>query len=313
MLKKKPNWIFNLSKRLQSATTIAFSALVSAVVLYSIGYAIYPYTSYKSGLMFAIVIALLIGYPMGRLVTMYNAAIREQNKQIKKSNETKNQLISILGHDIKSPLNNIKKMLDLLVSKDITEAELKQISRQLHNDVDSTLTLTNNLINWIKIQKIDYAPHYEQFKIRDVVDETITLYQPIAENKNIVLEVNYPEDKHMHSDPEMCKIVLRNLVSNSIKFSNPGSKVLVKVTSNDNFHHFEIRDEGVGLEKEEVDNLLNSNNISSHLGTNNEKGNGIGLHLTKQIITQLGGNISLESSPGSGTTFYIKLPISVES
>ena len=310
MLKKKPNWIFSLSKRLQSATTIALSALISAVTLYSIGYAIYPYTSYRSGLMFAIVIALLIGYPMGKLVTMYNDAIRQQNKQIKKSNETKSQLISILGHDIKSPLNNIKKMLDLLVSKDITEAELKQISRQLHNDVDSTLTLTNNLINWIKIQKIDYSPHYEQFKIKDMVDETISLYQPIAKNKNIAIEVEYPENDMMNSDPEMCKIVLRNLVSNSIKFSNPGSKVQVKVKSGEDHHHFEIRDEGVGLEKEEVDNLLNSNNISSHLGTNNEQGTGIGLHLTKQIINHLGGKISLESSPGNGTTFFIQLPIS---
>lgn len=304
----KPNWIFLLSKRLQNAPVIAIAAVVSATTLYSISYLIYPYSSFGSGLILAAIIAALIGYPLGILVTNYNVKLRNQNKQIKRSNDIKSQLISILGHDVKSPLNNIKKMLDLVVSQDINEQELKQISSLLHKDVDSTLTLTNNLINWIKVQKMDYMPQYKEFELKEILDETIGLYRSIAATKDIKLIVDYSENELIHSDPEMCKIVLRNLISNSIKFSNNGSEVMVSASRQESHHQFEIKDQGIGIDKGEIDNILNTKTITSNLGTNNEKGTGIGLYLTKQIVDQLGGKIWLESSPGSGTTFYITLP-----
>ncbi|QSE96176.1 sensor histidine kinase [Fulvivirga lutea] len=307
MISPKPNWLFKISKMLQSARAIAISAIVSAVLLYTLIYQLYPYANYESGFVIAIIIALIVGYPMGRLVTIYGNEIRFQNKEIRKNNEIKNQLISILGHDIKGPLNNVKKLLELANSDHITKEELQKVTSQLHSDVDSTLVLTNNLINWIKIQKIDFKPQHKYFKIKDIINETIDLYRPIAKNKSIQLVAQLPEEEEMQCDAEMCKIVLRNLVSNSIKYSHEGGKVEITVSQDSNDIIFEIKDTGIGIDNEQAEKLLKDEVVSSELGTNKEKGTGIGLHLSKKIIDQLGGEIWLESN-SNGTAFYIKLP-----
>lgn len=304
----KNNWILTISKRLRSAPAITLFALISALIAYTILYQLIPFTNFYSGLMLAAILSIFICYPLSTLITMFNKKMWQQNKINIQNNEVRSQLISILGHDIRSPLNNVKRILELVESNNITGKELNDISHQLISDVDNTLTLTNNLINWIKIQKTGFSPKLQEIQLSDIVNETVDLYHSIIKKKAIKFKVDYPENENVICDAEMCKIILRNVLSNSIKYSNYGDEVTMSFERNEDYLSATIADNGVGMSKEVADSLLNDEIIPSQLGTDKEKGAGIGLTISNQIINQLGGKMWLESVPDEGTTFFIEIP-----
>jgi signal transduction histidine kinase len=308
MYQKKPSWLFKLSKLIQNGYSIALAALISAIFLYTFFYQFIPFISYGTGLALACIISLFIGYPMGYIVTMFNRELRAKNAENKRNNEAKNQLINILGHDIRSPLNNVKRLLEMVGTKEITNEELKKITAQLNNDVDNTLMLTNNLINWIRIQKNDFKPNIEEISLKSIIDETITLYAPMSMNKSITINLNCNDELVLKSDPEMLKIIFRNILSNAIKFSHDDGKIKISCSNEGQFLSIAIKDDGTGMNHDQINNIMDNSRTKSFPGTHNETGTGIGLNLTKKIIKRLDGELSIESSPNEGACFFVKLP-----
>ncbi len=308
MTKSKSSWIVEVSKKTQNREAITLISVVSSIILYSIFYQFIPFTSYTTGLILSMMISVLVAFPMGRLVNIYNHKLRKQHREITKNNELKNQLISILGHDIKSPLNNVRQILELVGSKQVSEEELQQMSYQLLSDVDSTLALTSNLINWIKLQNKGFSPNITAINVENIVEEVLNLYSFIIVKKDIRFNIQYPEDKTVQCDVEICKIVLRNILTNAIKFSYEGGEVDIHISREDRYVSMKIRDQGVGMSPSEVKRLTQEQLIPSQLGTNREKGTGIGLNITRQMVHRLGGEISLKSVLNEGTTFKIKIP-----
>lgn len=202
-------------------TGVVLIILTTVCTLYSIIYWFIPFTSFWSGLLIAAIIGLITSYPIGWIIFSYASKMKSQSKAAKADSRVKNKLINILGHDLKSPLTNIKQTLVLLNSGHINQDEFNHLTKLLTKDIDSTLTLTSNLIKWINVQQKDFKPEIKAIKVSDLINECISLYLPIAREKNITLVSNRGIDFNINSDPEMIKIVLRNLLSNAIKFSHP--------------------------------------------------------------------------------------------
>lgn len=308
MSKSKTSWIVEISKKTQNREAITFISILSSIVLYSVFYQFVPFTSYSSGLILSMLISVLVAFPMGRLVNIYNHKLRKQTKEITKNDEVKSQLISILGHDIKSPLNNVRQILELIGSKQVSKKELEEISYQLLSDVDSTLALTNNLINWIKLQNKGFAPNIVEVNIKEIVQEIINLYATVIKKKSLRFNIIYPDNTLMQCDTEVCKIIFRNILTNAIKYSHENGVIDITIANEYNMVILQITDYGVGMSKERIEQLMQKELIPSQLGTNREKGTGIGLTITQQMIHRLGGQINVESTPNIGTTFTIKMP-----
>ncbi len=245
---------------------------------------------------------------MGWIVLSYASKMRSQSRAARMNSAMKNKLINILSHDLSSPLSNIKHTLDMLESKFIDRDEFNDISKTLSRDIDLTLTLTSNLIKWINVQRKDFKPEIVKFKLNDAIDECIRLYTPMAKDKRISLDYDKSYDFELESDPEMIKIVLRNLLSNAIKFSHANATILIAAGTIDNQLSMSVADDGIGIAEKEVHKLFAENTLQSQLGTNEEKGTGVGLTLCKTILGKLNGNIYAKSKLGSGTTFYFNIP-----
>lgn len=304
------NILFKLSKKFKNSYLIAFGALIMAVVLYSILHLFIPFTGgYYSGLALSVIMSLLIGFGLGSLVLVFNKEMKRQAEINKADNETKAQLIHILSHDIKSPLQNIAQAVAMAKSKDISREEFQSIMEKLEHDTNRTLALTKNLVQWIKIQKRNNLPSIEPHDIKQLIKETCELYTTLAERKNIRLDVKCKTNSHFSTDGEMYKIALRNLLSNALKYSTADSSIEVHCDLLEKQLITAVKDYGMGMKKEKLQEIFSGHSLmKSKPGTQKEQGTGIGLHLSKSVVEKLDGNIWAESAPEKGSIFYFSLP-----
>ena len=282
---------------------------MAVFIVFTIVYQFFPYTSYLSGAILAVCITPVVAFPLGYIITYYSKTLESKHVELQKNNELKNRLIYVLSHDIKSPLINIQEILRLINNEHLDPKEFKNISENLYKDVDRTLTLTNNLISWINLQHDEFQPKVMTFDVAEVLKESVELYEPMAEKKGIDLKMTTQEVITVDSDPEMWKIVFRNLISNAVKFTKPKGYVHVGVRQDEDEVVGWVADNGLGIPEDKVPNVLHQNFNDSQLGTSNEKGTGLGLHLVKNIIDRLNGDISIESEVGKGTSFYLSIPV----
>jgi len=237
-----------------------------------------------------------------------------QRKQLELSTAFEKKIFSIIGHDLRSPIGNIRTYIDafLLVHDEMDESTILLL-KDLYLLSDNAFNLLENLMNWAKSQSggIICRPQHEN--IHSLIKSVLTLFAMQADSKNIKLEFTDQEEVYGLFDPELISVVIRNLVSNALKFTPHGGKVTVKsyIVTN----HFdekraiiEISDTGTGMSSEIIDNLLNKSVHFTTYGTDNEKGSGLGFQLCKEFITMNKGQITIESLPGEGSSFLINLP-----
>lgn len=233
--------------------------------------------------------------------------IMRSNDEIQKLNKVKDKIFAIISHDLRSPLTSTHNLLDLLNQGLISHEEFAPFSKQLQNDVLNTLILTENLLNWSKTLLNGIVPYQREFKVQPVIDEVIQTLQSLARAKDIMIE-NQVKDRNVFSDADMLKMIVRNVLSNAIKFTPHGKMIYVKEVVSDNKLLIQIIDEGVGMSQEKVDQL-NHKMAESTRGTDNEKGTGIGMRLVLDMVASLGENITISSEEGEGTTVSISVSL----
>ena len=235
--------------------------------------------------------------------------LKESETKFRDLNSTKNRLFSILAHDLRSPFNHILGFSELLLETDNNDQEsAKEYVKLIRTTAQNTLVLLENLLDWAKSQTDELHLDLENVHISEIINDTIRFEKLIAETKNITLLFLPPEEFEFVTDPNILKTILRNLISNAIKFTRPDG--LIEITTTMNNHHLEIliSDDGVGMSQTTLDNLFDvSTNISS-LGTAKESGVGLGLILCRQLVEKLNGQIEVESKEGEGSRFKITLP-----
>jgi two-component system sensor histidine kinase/response regulator len=238
----------------------------------------------------------------------YQEQIEEKNKELEKLNGEKQKLFSIISHDLRSPIGQLKNSLDLVNKEYISADTFKKISANLSSEVDQLHSTLDNLLKWSisQFQGIKAVP--EKIALTDTIKELTPLFKQLIENKNISLNIK-DVDFSVFADPDHLMLILRNLVSNAIKYSQQDGviTILAKETAVRNIV-IEIADNGIGMDAETQASVFSSTYMVSHTGTSNEKGTGLGLKLCKEFIDKNNGQIWVESFEEKGTTFYISLP-----
>ncbi len=238
-------------------------------------------------------------------------ALIESEAQFRELNATKDILFSIIGHDLRGPFGNILVLSQLLIEaeKEVNLAELEQYLGMINSTAKNTLVLLDNLLNWAKSQTGQFDSKSEKINISASIQEVLELSDANAKTKNISLNLIKSDEIEVNSDKEIFKTILRNLISNAIKFTEPGGNVGISVNLKENQAEITISDDGIGINEETCKKLFSvSSNISS-LGTANEVGSGFGLFLCKEFVQKLGGRIWVESKEGKGSDFKFTLPL----
>ena len=238
-----------------------------------------------------------------------NEKVLKQNEELIELNSTKDKFFTIIGHDLKGPLNSLTSFSQLLINHtaSLTEEEIRTIAKDLDKSLKNLYELLENLLGWAHSQtgKIEY--NMENFKISDVIRENIRLLSKAALNKRIRIEFLADDHVIVNADKNSVRTVMRNLLSNAIKFTGEGGCITIFVDEWKDSIEIGIQDNGVGIRSEDLAKIFDISSKHTTLGTNKEKGTGLGLILCKEFIERNGGTISVSSEFDVGTTFTITL------
>jgi len=236
--------------------------------------------------------------------------LKVNEKTLQDLNATKDKFFSIIAHDLKTPFTSILAFSDLIAKNTMkfSPAKLEQMALTIRKAAQNAYSLLENLLSWSRLQTGALLPKPECIDVRQLIKEDIELLSAISVLKGISIEMTEDSFGYIHADKQMLNTVLRNLTSNAIKFSHPNSKVLIKAIPHGDNILFSVQDCGTGISPELIRKLFKLESSFSTIGTENEKGSGLGLILCKEFVEKSNGKIWLESTIGAGTTFYFSIP-----
>jgi PAS domain S-box-containing protein len=239
--------------------------------------------------------------------------LKERENQLRELNSTKDKLFSIIAHDLRNPFNAILGLSNLLIENinDFEVAECERYLRVINSTAENTLVLLDNLLEWSKTQTGNKIFKPERADLYTIISEILGVSKTNANIKNISIEYSQADSIEVYADVNMLKTVLRNLISNAIKFTHPNGEVAI--TAGKTFDNIEITvaDNGVGMSEEIQSKLFKIDADITTPGTSNEKGSGLGLILCKEFVEMHGGEIKVKSELGKGSAFVVSLPVSV--
>ncbi len=234
--------------------------------------------------------------------------LKRSSSNLKISNATKDKMFSIIAHDLRGPIGNLKAMMELIIEspEEFETDELKDIMVSLKESSVSTYELLENLLNWAKSQQnlIEYNP--KVYDINKIISNTIKIFNNSAQRKNIEIKTELSENIQVILDINMIRTVLRNLLHNAIKFTQENGEITIKHRLGNDYVIISVSDNGVGIPEENIHKLFDNNQFFTTYGTNQEKGTGIGLPLCKEFIEKNNGEIWVDSSK-NGSTFNFSL------
>ncbi len=249
-----------------------------------------------------------------RILEEKNLTINQQREQLLELNKTKDKFFAIISHDLKNPIGAFKNSLDLANSifDDFTREELKELIDELSKSSNSLYEMLDDLLNWSRSKQgiIRFEPITVNLYM--LTDKVLYFVREHSKQKDILLEINIDENLEILSDVYLLHTVLRNLLSNSVKFTNSGGKITISYEDSNKFHNIIIKDSGVGIEKVKLDKLFKIEENSSSIGTAGEKGTGLGMILCKEYIEIHKGTLEVKSEINVGTEIKICLPKSYE-
>lgn len=241
-----------------------------------------------------------------------NKQLSESEKNLKDLNHTKDIILSIIGHDLKNPFQTIESYTDLLESDfDIlSESERKSFIKNIALASRGANRLLENLLSWSLSQSglLKFTPVKTEFN--HFLNVALNPVQPFAKSKNINIQIECPDKFNIMIDQNMMETVLRNLISNAVKFSPKGSTISLRVNKNQKDAEITVTDKGIGISDEDISRILNDDINPRTIGTDKNKGTGLGLVLCKDFVKQHNGSFSLNSVLGEGSQFKVSLPLS---
>ncbi len=258
---------------------------------------------------FLILIGAAIAFFNYRRIRKLSHKLAEQKKSLQELNGLKDKLFSIISHDLRGPLTNTVALLDLLNQGEISPERLKSYSATLSESLHHNLQLLDNLLNWAASQIRGLKMNKKDISLQSLIDENIQAIKSAADKKNIKLEDKTTTDLNIYADLSMARLVLRNILSNALKYTPEGGQITVLSTTIGKDVKISITDTGAGMDADFKSKIFGDAMADSTPGTNREKGFGIGLKLCKEFVEKNGGTISVESELGKGSIFSFTLPM----
>jgi len=239
------------------------------------------------------------------------AQLLKYTEELDESNRTKDKLFSIIAHDLRSPFNALLGTSNILLQEADMEKvnvdRIRKYSKIVNESASRTFSLLNNLLEWSRFQTDRITIKPEQLNLSDVISDNVQIGQTIAVDKNITLEFVTPGDYPLVSDRAIINTILRNLISNAIKYTPQNGHITVSLEQMGDMYLVSIQDNGMGISEENLEKLFKLETIQSTPGTANEQGTGLGLVLCKDFVNIIGGDICVESTYGQGAKFTFSL------
>jgi signal transduction histidine kinase len=239
-----------------------------------------------------------------------NLKLTQTEKEQRKSSQAKDKIFSIIAHDLRSPVNSITGLLNLLSTKmpSIGDIELRNLVRDVSKATDRLVNFLDDLLKWSMSQMGRLEPEIEKVDFKKIVQENYDLAKPRLKKKNIHFRATVPEGVDVYADSNMLRLILRNLISNSIKFTRQDGYIAVSLKpGGPGFSMIQVSDDGIGMSEEKLQGLFEFQGSGINGGAENE-GTGLGLLLCKEFVELNGGEIEVTSRLGEGTSFSIRLP-----
>ncbi|MBN2891436.1 MAG: hybrid sensor histidine kinase/response regulator [Bacteroidales bacterium] len=237
--------------------------------------------------------------------------IKRQNEELKELNVSKSKFLSIISHDLRNPFSAILMFAELLLenNNEIDNLKKDDVIKNIKNGTENVMKLLEDLLKWSKSQmhNLQLVPN-EEF-LKPLVRDVISILKEPAQNKKIKVIENIDDEISFYADVDSITTVVRNLLSNSIKFSNKEGQIIISAKDiDDNFIEVSVTDDGIGIAEEKLGDLFRIDKKVVTLDTNNEKGAGLGLILCKEFVEKNGGKIMVKSEIGKGSTFSFTIP-----
>jgi len=248
---------------------------------------------------------------LNRKVKEKTQMLSKKNASLEKLNETKDKLFSVIGHDLKSPFNSILGISDLLLKNhyQYNSEKLAYFLQSINATAKNTLNLLDNLLCWTRTQAGDVLFQPETIQLHDLISQNVSFLKATANLKNISLHYSPNHDVTIHGDHQMLMSVLRNLISNAIKFTNPAGEIKIQATVDQRQVKIQVSDNGIGMDENTRNSLFRKEANPSHQGTKNEEGTGLGLIICKEFVEKHGGEIWVKSELGKGSNFIFAIPL----
>ncbi len=238
--------------------------------------------------------------------------LENTNRKLQEANDTKDKMFSIISHDMLGPFGNMRESLKLIVNQKVAMdvESMKTFIKAMWNSVNSAYSLLENLLHWARSQRGRMVYKPEKIDMNKLIQENIILTSEIAKSKLIKLKSEPATSFEVFADKNAVMTILRNLISNAIKFTEPGGTVTIRAESkNHDFVVVSVTDNGIGMNEQIRKNLFNKFKNEPGWGTKGEKGVGLGLVISKEFVEKNGGEIWVESEQGKGSAFYFTLPV----
>lgn len=252
---------------------------------------------------FLLILIGVLGYFYRKIQTK-SQQISQQKEELQQLNHVKDRLFAVLSHDLRNPLATLKAYFSMLSLPTLSAEKREKYTQQTLQAVNSTSDLMDNLLLWANSQLKSREVNLTNISLQETIENVVDLVKPQAEQKNIEV-VQKLEVVTAISNQNILETILRNLVTNAIKFSPNDSKVVVSTYVKNTETFLSVHDSGIGINQEKIQSIL-KNEISKSIGTSGEKGSSIGLLLVRELVQQINAELIIESEEGVGSTFIIK-------
>jgi len=253
-------------------------------------------------------------FKLTEILKKQTVELKKSETSLKELNAQKDKLFSIIAHDLKGPLNNLIVLSEMIINTN-NKGNLNQtteLSHLLFNTAKGTSKLLENLLEWAMLQRGVIVFNSQTLMLKKLVSDCFNLVKEETIRKKVVLINNVPNDQAVHADSYMFKTIIRNLITNAVKFTPRNGSITVCSESKSNTTLIAVSDTGVGIDPKTIKGLFAIKESKYTLGTEGETGTGLGLLLCKELVEKHGGKIWAESVVGSGSKFYIELPMGNE-
>jgi len=236
--------------------------------------------------------------------------ILKQKSKLEEVNASQNMFFSILSHDLRNPFNGILGFLNILKNDfdTLSTEERKQYIDYVNISANQVFRLIERLLELARLKDGRYQFKFENVNINEITEQVLQLQRTNTLNKKVTLENNISKDVFIYADKVSVDTILRNLTDNAIKFTPAGGKVSLESESKDEKVVIYVKDNGVGMDSEDMKNIFRLDKRITSKGTNDEKGTGLGLYVCKEMIEKMNGSIKVESVIGKGSTFVVTFP-----
>ncbi|WP_229239785.1 sensor histidine kinase [Echinicola soli] len=285
--------------------------IITSIVLFPGDYPVFKYLFY-----FVLITGTgLTGHMLKKTLTKLrenleyaNAEIARNNQKLVEINEQKDQLFRIIGHDIRTPFNQISMILSIM-SKDLDKASFEEMKNIMETAVENGNRLLHDLMTWAKAQATDSRAVKEQVSLYPIIQKEVHFFEEQAKGKSIKINNQIMENIEIIADPNMTATIMRNFISNALKFSHRDSSIDIFMENNEEYSCIAVRDHGTGMKKDRLERLkFSEKNVVSNEGTEKEAGSGFGIRICQKLAEHQCGRVEITSKWGQGSTFSLILP-----